>query len=196
MVETFALPVLPYFTVFRYPKKERKKIRMGVLDNKRGSLQDSSVPCFRLSWEPNPSLPHILPCLEELTKELQTKRHSTQYNNKSTTVPGKCLICQSIEKSLIVSLITHRWICQAVRGYARIVLSITRGTACLCRPNILDLCFKSSSFTANLATANSINKEIACHVLLDIGSKSHAQTLVRSLCIGSNYPEEKLGCRY
>ena len=92
MVETFALPVLPYFTVFSYPKKERKKIRMGVLDNKRGSLQDSSVPCFRLSWEPNPSLPHILPCLEELTKELQTKRHSTQYNNKSTTVPGKYLI--------------------------------------------------------------------------------------------------------
>ena len=169
---------------------------MGVLDNKRGSLQDSSVPCFRLSWEPNPSLPHILPCLEELTKELQTKRHSTQYNNKSTTVPGKCLICQSLEKSLIVSLITHRWICQAVRGYARIVLSITRGTACLCRPNILDLCFKSSSFTANLATANRINKEIACHVLLDIGSKSHAQTLVRSLCIGSNYPEEKLGNTY
>ena len=29
-----------------------------------------------------PFLTHILPCLEELAKELQTKRHSTQYNNK------------------------------------------------------------------------------------------------------------------
>ena len=82
-----------------------KKIEMDVLDNRRfaGFLQ--AVFSTFLGTQPFPA--HILPCLEELAKELQTKRHSTQLNNKSTTVP----VCQSMQ---IKSLIAHRSICQVV----------------------------------------------------------------------------------
>ena len=107
-----------------------KKIEMDVLDNRRfaGFLQ--AVFSTFLGTQPFPA--HILPCLEELAKELQTKRHSTQYNNKSTTLRGKCQVCQSIQINFLGESVN---LSLRVGEYVKLSsCGITRGTACLCHP--------------------------------------------------------------
>ena len=82
-----------------------KKIPMGVLDNRRfaGFLQ----AVFSTFLGTQPFLAHILPCLQELAKELQTKRHSTQLNNKGSTVPGKCPDSQSMQINFLEDSVSH-----------------------------------------------------------------------------------------
>lgn len=66
-----------------------------------GGSQDSSMFSTFLGTQPFPA--HILPCLEELAKELQTNRHSTQLNNRRSTVP----VCQSMQINFLEDSVSH-----------------------------------------------------------------------------------------
>ena len=135
-----------------YGLQKLKKIKGGVLDNRRGKFAGFLQAVFSTFLGTQPFLTHILPCLEELAKELQTKRHSTQYNNKSTTLRGKCRVCQSIQinflgESVDLSLRVGEYV--KLSGYG-----ISKGTACLCPPDIhiLQIVFSSCQL------GNSINQ--------------------------------------
>ena len=115
-MNAFGLRPLPFLMVSWYQKLKKDQSRCSW--QQKGKFAGFLQAVFSTFLGTQPFLTHILPCLEELAKELQTKRHSTQYNNKKyhrkRKMPGLSVNTDLLSRRECRYLIARRWLCQVV----------------------------------------------------------------------------------